>query len=633
MSAILVVSILLRLVGVAYSIVLLARSGDRRFAFLTVMLGLMASRQLWTAQSATGGGLEEVPGLVVSVLAVATVHYLAEYVDEETRIKSELEATNDRLRSFRKAVEHAGHAIFLTDPNGRIEYANPATEDVTGYDPSEVVGETPRLWKSGRHDDVFYDDLWETITAGRVWEGEIVNEGKDGDLCWVDMTIAPITDDGDVEQFVAVDTDVTERKERERRIRDQNDRLELLNTTNEVIRDVHRELVQADTTSEIETVACEQFAGAIPYESAWIATRAVVDDMVRSRTSTGLDEETLADVIDAVNDADRETVVYRALRTETTQIARACDEAGDDDCECYDSAGAGATVAIPLSYRNARYGALVLHASDGDAADALDVEVLDELGETIAYAITAAESQQSLVSDRVTELTFELTPEDDPLSSLAAAADCELELERITTDAEGDLVEYVRLRGVDADEIREYVTDVDDVAAVQPIYDADELLVRVTVPGTSTVDTLANYGAVVGSLAADGTESTLVAELATTADVRSVVEAVSEAHPGADLARQRERDRTPDTRGRFRSTVEDRVTARQLEALQLAHFGGFFAWPRESSGDELADRMGVSQSTFLQHLRAGQRKVFEAFFDPDRATDTGRPRGIAVESD
>ncbi|MFC4541338.1 bacterio-opsin activator domain-containing protein [Halosolutus amylolyticus] len=639
MSLVLVASILLRLVGTGYSVLLLSRSGDRRFAFLSVMLGLMASRQLWTLLAAGGGGLAELPGLVVSVLAVATVHYLSQYVEEEARIKAELAAANDRLRSFRKAVEHAGHAIFLTDPDGTIEYANPATEDVSGYAPADVVGETPALWKSGEHDEAFYEDLWGTITDGEVWDGEIVNRRKNGDLCWVDMTIAPITDEsGTVEQFVAVDTDVTERKERELRIQEQHAELEVLNTTNEIVRDVNRELLRADSKAEVEAIACERFASAGPYESAWVAARNAVTDTVRSHTSAGIDEGTLTGIVTAVNDADRQTVVDRALETETTHVVRTCDAGRPacerKTCECHSYGGAAATVAIPLTYRDAHYGALVLHASDAGTAAALDGEILDELGETIAYAITATESQRSLVTDRVTALTFTLTPDDDPLVALAAALECDLDLERVTTGADGDLAAFVTLQGenLDADDVLASVAAADDLAAVQPIRDADAVLVRVTVPAGSVVATLANYGAVVRSLTADGAAGTLVAELAETADVRSVVEAVSQTHPGADLVGQRERDRSPETRGQFRSTIEDRVTDRQLEALQLAHFGGFFAWPRESSGDELADRMGVCQSTYLQHLRAGQRKVFETFFDPDRATDAGQPPGIAADT-
>ncbi|MFC4246379.1 bacterio-opsin activator domain-containing protein [Natribaculum luteum] len=631
MNPLLALSIALRLAGTGYSVALLYRSGDRRFAFLTVMVGLMASRQLWTAQTAGGTGLEELPGLVVSVLAVATVHYLARYVAEESRIKTELEETNDRLRSFRKAVEHAGHAIFLTDTEGTIEYANPAVEDVTGYEPDEVVGTNPRLWKSGEHEEAFYEDLWTTITAGEVWDGEIINRRKNGDLCWVDMTIAPITDaDGDVEQFVAVDTDVTDRKERELRIREQKTRLELLNTTNEVIRDVNRELVQADSKAEVEAAACEQFAAADPYESAWIATRNVVNDAVRAQTSTGVDDDTLEAVIAAINDADRETAVDRALETDATQVVAGTDEGGDR----YAAVDAAATVAVPLSYRGARYGALVVHASDPGAADAVDVDVLDELGETVAYAINAAESKRLLVTDRVTALTFRLTAGDDPLVALADDLECELALERLSSSGDGDLVAYVTVCETAADDVLEYAAESDGVDDAQAVCDRDdECLFRFVVTGSSIVATLAEHGAVVRSLSADGGEGRLTAELSETADVRSVVEAVSGSHPGASLVGQRERERTAETRGEFRTTLEERFTDRQREAIQRAHFGGFFAWPRESSGEDLAEQMDVSQSTFLQHLRAGQRKVFEEIFDADEATDVDRRRGVAASAD
>ncbi len=630
-NPLLALSIALRLAGTGYSIALLYRSGDRRFAFLTVMVGLMTSRQLWTAQTAGGTGLEELPGLVVSVLAVATVHYLSRYVAEERRITAELEETNDRLRSFRKAVEHAGHAIFLTDPEGTIEYANPAVADVTGYEPDEVVGTNPRLWKSGEHEEAFYEDLWSTITAGEVWDGEIVNRRKNGDRCWVDMTIAPITDaDGDVEQFVAVDTDVTDRKERELRIREQKTRLELLNTTNEVIRDVNRELVQADSKAEVEAAACEQFAAADPYESAWIATRNVVNDAVRAQTSTGVDDDTLEAVIAAINDADRETAVNRALETDATRVVAATDEGGDR----YAAVDAAATVAVPLSYRGARYGALVVHASDPGAADAVDVDVLDELGETVAYAINAAESKRSLVTDRVTALTFRLTAGDDPLVALADDLECELALERLSASGDGDIVAYVTVCETAADDVLEYAAESDGVDDAQAVCDRDdECLFRFVVTGSPIVATLAEHGAVVRSLSADGGEGQVTAELSETADVRGVVEAVSGSHPGASLVGQRERERTAETRGEFRATLEERFTDRQREAIQRAHFGGFFAWPRESSGEDLAEQMDVSQSTFLQHLRAGQRKVFEELFDADEATDVDRRRGVAASAD
>jgi PAS domain S-box-containing protein len=131
------------------------------------------------------------------------------------------------LRSFREAVENAGHAIYITDADGTIEYVNAAFEETTGFAADEAIGRNPRILQSGEHDEQYYEDLWSTILRGDVWEGEVVNERADGERFVVDQTVAPVTDgDGDVERFVAINTDVTERKERERELRRTNERLE-----------------------------------------------------------------------------------------------------------------------------------------------------------------------------------------------------------------------------------------------------------------------------------------------------------------------------------------------------------------------------------------------------------------------
>jgi PAS domain S-box-containing protein len=132
-----------------------------------------------------------------------------------------------QLRIFRKVVEYTGHCIYLTGPDGTIEYTNPAFQAQTGYDRTEAVGQTPRILKSGEHDDAFYGELWETILSGDVWQNELVNEGSDGTQYWVDQTIAPVTDDdAEIEHFVAINTDITKLKEYQNELERQNERLE-----------------------------------------------------------------------------------------------------------------------------------------------------------------------------------------------------------------------------------------------------------------------------------------------------------------------------------------------------------------------------------------------------------------------
>lgn len=131
------------------------------------------------------------------------------------------------LRGFREAVEQAGHVIMITDTDGTVEYVNPAFEAVTGYSEAEVLGECPSLLNSGEQDEEFYRDFWETITSGDIWQGELVNERKNGERYYIEQTVAPITDeDGEIERFVAVNQEITERKEYETQLERERDRLE-----------------------------------------------------------------------------------------------------------------------------------------------------------------------------------------------------------------------------------------------------------------------------------------------------------------------------------------------------------------------------------------------------------------------
>jgi PAS domain S-box-containing protein len=134
------------------------------------------------------------------------------------------------LRRFKKAVEQTAHAVYITDTEGTIEYVNEAFERQTGYPAEEAVGRTPNILNSGRHDEALFADLWETILAGEVWEQEIVNERADGSEYYVDQTVAPLRDEtGEIEAFVAVNTEITEQKDLERRLTEQRDDLDMLN--------------------------------------------------------------------------------------------------------------------------------------------------------------------------------------------------------------------------------------------------------------------------------------------------------------------------------------------------------------------------------------------------------------------
>jgi len=119
------------------------------------------------------------------------------------------EAQADRAR-LATAIDQAAEAIVVTDPRGGIVYVNPAFEQVTGYGRAELIGQNPRLLKSGVQDAAFYERMWATLLAGRSWRGTLVNRRRDGTLFEEEAAISPVRDDaGTTTAFVAVKRDLT----------------------------------------------------------------------------------------------------------------------------------------------------------------------------------------------------------------------------------------------------------------------------------------------------------------------------------------------------------------------------------------------------------------------------------------
>ncbi|MEJ2403857.1 MAG: EAL domain-containing protein [Candidatus Thiodiazotropha sp.] len=138
----------------------------------------------------------------------------------EVNIRRERRIADETLRKLSLAVNQAVISIFITDQKGVIEYVNPAFETLTGYTAEEALGQTPAFLRFGKHDAEFYENLWWTVTKGKVFNATVINRRKNGGLFYEDQIITPLKDqNGNITHYVSTGRDITSRIQAEEELR------------------------------------------------------------------------------------------------------------------------------------------------------------------------------------------------------------------------------------------------------------------------------------------------------------------------------------------------------------------------------------------------------------------------------
>ncbi|WP_363464521.1 PAS domain S-box protein [Halogeometricum borinquense] len=537
------------------------------------------------------------------------------YIDGVAEDITERKEREERLRAFREAVEQAGHSIYMTDTDGTIEYVNPAFEDITGYSEEEACGETPRLLSSGEHDDEFYAELWETIRSGEVWQGEVTNQRKTGERYVVNQTIAPVTDDdGEIERFVAVSADITDQKERERTLERQRVALERVKQITDSLRPLNRALAQAPTRDEIEQVVCEQLAASDAYLFAWYGDYIPEREQVTPQEWAEIEDGCLDDFAVTTDEDDSlRGPVGRAVHSCDVQAARniLTDPLSESWHKNALDGGYQSSAAIPVAFDGTVYGVIGVYSDRPNAFDEYEQGLLRELGERIGHAIYAAENERLLHTDTVVELEFKTSSAESIFVRVSEELDCRLELKTIVPTSENAYLCYTSVDGVSPEAVATKLSS-------SPVVENPRVVDATGTSGTveykvsqSPVTTLLEYGATVTSAIIESGDETVVGEIAPDADSRKIISGIQAAYPDTTFIAKRSVDRPVRSVSLTQDALDKLLTDRQREVLELAYRAGFFESPRCSTGDELADALGITSPTFYLHVRKATRKVLE----------------------
>lgn len=131
----------------------------------------------------------------------------------EAELRGERLRAQEQVQKLSRAIEQAAECIFITDPDGIIEYINPAFERLTGFTSEEAIGKSPQILRSGEHPASFYRGMWRTLREGGVFRGVVINRRKDGALYHEEKVITPVKDSSSsaLTHYISTGQDISDR--------------------------------------------------------------------------------------------------------------------------------------------------------------------------------------------------------------------------------------------------------------------------------------------------------------------------------------------------------------------------------------------------------------------------------------
>jgi PAS domain S-box-containing protein len=456
------------------------------------------------------------------------------------------------------------------------------------------------------HRDEVAATLRNALDTGSSYQLRYALERPDGSQLWLKERGTVLTDeDGTATRVIGVNRDVTERTERERELTWERD----LNRT------LHEALVESRTRSELEEAIVEQLHD-YGYELAWIGDSLTGE--LKPRAVAGADAYVEALRVSA-DEADRDDEPSaRAAQERTPQFTE--NLAARTRTEWHEKAydrGLRNEAVLPLVYGDVFYGVLAVYDIQPTAFDETARRLLTDLAETLAFVIHNVESENALAADRSISATLQLVGTDYYLRELIQQADCEssetrLMVHETLNHSDGEYIQYVSVNGTSVEAIAEAAANHPTVDAATVIAEDSDPRIQLTHGERTPEVQLTTVGTRVRSTSVTAKRADILIEVSNKSELKTAIETLKSANEFVSVLSSIERDRSTasDDEGPLAA-----LTDRQATALRAAYHRGYFERPRESSATDVAESLGISHPTLLEHLRLAQAKVFSNHFE------------------
>jgi len=499
--------------------------------------------------------------------------------------------------------------VLKTATNGTVQAVNETATDLLEFDesaigspvqasfPKSAIGSLREAFAGDESDERSFEEYYPRIDR------------------WLAVDVVPAD-----ESVLVYVRDRDDQHEYRQRVETLERRLGRMESIDELVGTVLRQVIEASGREEVSRTVCERLGTTDLYEFAWLGERDLTDGHLQVVAAAGDAPEVRAQIVDHLGTG-ASLPEQTAVTDEGTRVVQTIADADGIPRPIRRAAfgrGLQSCLAVPLVYRDTVYGVLGVYAAREDGFSDQERASLETLGAIAGFAINAIRQEELLFADTVTRLTLDVNDPQLPLAA-AAGADRPVALSGVVPRDDESVVCYVR--AADGAEAAETLSDHDDVRDVRVVSDEDDRL-EVELRGRTPVARLAGQGATVESAEYHPEGARIVAEVPSDVELRRLVGSVDDVAVDTEVVAKTETRRDPESVEAFRSNLKESLTDKQLRVLRTAYLSDYFASPRGSSSEEVAEALDVTGPTILYHLRRSQRKLLDAFFETDPETPT-----------